>query len=235
MLGPGKAIGGARGKAPLLDLVALAPRPPAVAKVDAKRKGAPKEVAAKPDGKAKFGAKAKAVGDVGVASVFPVACCLIFGGPVLPPPLEPAGLLPQQFLVPRVVRAAPNPVAVPPIANGVPPGFALPAFHRGLHPAGFPPAIRGYLAPPAEEGVGRPLVAFEELHGMFVKPGEFLEFLVYDLAGAPSATSSMTHLWPGSATGWFAEVHFVGYGDPLFTQLLAQTLPPFPSTHTQER
>ena len=119
-----KAIGGVRGKAPLPDLVALAPRPPAVARVDAKRKAAPKEVAAKPDGKAKFGAKEKAVGHVGVAPVIPVACGLIGGGPVLPPPLEPAGMLPQQFPVPRVVRAAPNPVAVPPIANGVPPSFA---------------------------------------------------------------------------------------------------------------
>ena len=105
-----KAIGGVRGKAPLLDLVALAPRFPAVAKpkVDAKRKAAPKEVAATPEGKAKVGAKTKAVGDVGVAPVLPVACCLIGGGPVLPPPLEPAGWLPQQFHVPRVVRAAPN-------------------------------------------------------------------------------------------------------------------------------
>ena len=67
-----KAIGGVRGKAPLPDFVALAP--PAVAKVDAKRKAAPKEVAAKPDGKAKFGAKAKAVGEAGVAPVLPVAC-----------------------------------------------------------------------------------------------------------------------------------------------------------------
>ena len=88
MLGPGaakgkgavKAIGG--GKAPLPDLVALAPRPPAVAKVDTKRKATPKEVAAKPDGKAKFGAKAEAVGDVGVVRVLPVACGLIGGGPV---------------------------------------------------------------------------------------------------------------------------------------------------------
>ena len=67
MLGPGaakgkgavKAIGGVHGKALLPDLAALAPRPPAVAKVDSKRKAAPKEVAAKPDGKAKFGAVGK--------------------------------------------------------------------------------------------------------------------------------------------------------------------------------
>ena len=255
MLGPGaakgkgavQAIGCVRGKALLPNLVALAPRPPAVAKVDAKRKAAPKEKAAKPDGKAKFGAKAKAVGDVGVAPVLPVACGLIGGGPVSPPPLEPAGLLPQQFLVPRVARAAPNPVAVPPIANGVPPGFALPAFHEGLHQAGFPPLNRGELAPPAEEGVGRPPVAHvlvttvdklgdvtrwfhgpagvEKLHGMIVNPGEFLDFLVYDRAGAPSAPSivRLTHRWPGNATGWFAELHFVGCSDPLFTQLLEQS------------
>ena len=249
--GAGKAIGGVRGKAPLLDLVALTPRPLAVAKlkVDAKRKAAPKEVAAKPEDKAKFGAKAKAVGDVGVAPVLPVACGLIGGGPVLPPPLDPADLLPHQFLLPRVVRAAPIPVAVPPIANGVPPGFTLPAFHGGLHPAGFPPVIREEFAPPAEVCVGPPPVAhvsvtavdqlgdvsrwfhgpagFEELHGMFVNPDECLEFLVYDRAGAPSATSivRLTRRWPSNATGWFAEVNFVGCSDPLFGQLFAHLLP----------
>ena len=34
----------------------------------------------------------------------------------MPPPLEPAGLLPHHFPVPSVVRAAPFPVAVPPFA-----------------------------------------------------------------------------------------------------------------------
>ena len=82
--GAAKATGGVRGKSHLPDLVALAPRLPAVAKpkVDAKRKAALNEVAAKPEGKAKTGAKAKTVGDVGVAPDLPVACGLIGGGPL---------------------------------------------------------------------------------------------------------------------------------------------------------
>ena len=47
---------------------------------------------------------------------------------------------------------------------------------------------------------------FNELHMIVVNPGEFLEFLVYDQAGTPYATSiiQMTRRWPGSSTGWFA-------------------------------
>ena len=67
--------------------------------------------------------------------------------------------------------------------------------------------------------------SFNDLHIMVVNPGDFLEFLVYDQAGSPSATS-MTRRWPGNATGWFAEVQYVGGSDPLFGQLLAQLLPP---------
>ena len=63
---------------------------------------------------------------------------------------------------------------------------------------------------------------------MVVNPSDFLQFLVYNQAGSPSATSSsrFTRRWPGGATGWFAEVQYVGGSDPLFGQLLAQSLPP---------
>ena len=69
---------------------------------------------------------------------------------------------------------------------------------------------------------------FNELHMFLVNPSEFLEFFVYDQAGTPSATSiiQMTRRRPGNATGWFAEVQYVGCSDPLFGQLLAQSLPP---------
>ena len=135
--------------------------------------------------------------------------------------------------MPRVVTAAPILVAVPPIADGVPPGFALPAIHGGLHPAGFPPLIILELAPPAEEGVGRPPVdhvsvttvdqlgvvsrwfhgpaGFEELHGVFV---------------TPSSIVRLTRRGPSNATGWFAEVQLFVCSDPLFGQLLAQLLSP---------
>ena len=101
--GAAKAVGEIRGKAPLLELLALAPRPPAVSKPkhDAKRKAATNGGAVKPAGKAKGLVKAKALGDVAGAPVLPVACGLIGGGPVLPPPLGPAAVLPQRFLVPR--------------------------------------------------------------------------------------------------------------------------------------
>ena len=70
--GAAKAVGGIRCKAPVPELVALAPRPPAVAKpkLDAKGKAAP----VIPAGKAKGLAKAKALGDNAVAPVLPVAC-----------------------------------------------------------------------------------------------------------------------------------------------------------------
>ena len=222
--------------------MALAPRPPAVAKpeADTKRKAAPKEVAAKPEGRAKIGAKAKAVGDVGVAPVLPVACGLIGCGPVLPP-LEPTGLLPQHFPVPRVMRAASD-------CGRCSTRFRFASISRRAPPSWFPTCNQREFAPPAKVGVGPPPVAhvsvttvdqlggvsrwfhgpagFEELHGMFDNPGEFVEFLVCDRVGAPSATSivRLTHRWPSSATGWFAEVHFVGCSDPLFGQLLAQLL-----------
>ena len=133
---------------------------------------------------------------------------------------------------------------------GLAPGLALPAFHRGLHPAGFPPVPGGIFAPPMELGAGPPVVApvpaptsnlnsvasrwfhgpagINEWHMFVVNPGEFLEFLVYDQAGTPSATSiiQMTRRWPGNATGWFAEVQYVGCSDSLFSQLVAQSLPP---------
>ena len=69
---------------------------------------------------------------------------------------------------------------------------------------------------------------FGELHRMFVNPGDFVEFLVYDHGGLPSATRMvrLTRRWPSNATGWFAEVHFVGCSDPLFGHLLAHLLPP---------
>ena len=63
---------------------------------------------------------------------------------------------------------------------------------------------------------------------MFVSPGEFLEFLVYDRAGAPSATK---HCPFDSSLAqqcyWLVRRGaFVGCSDPLFGQLLAQLLPP---------
>ena len=69
---------------------------------------------------------------------------------------------------------------------------------------------------------------FDELHRLSANPGDFVEFLVYDHGGMPSATSivRMTRQWPGNATGWFAEVLFVGCSDSLFGQLLADSLPP---------
>ena len=44
---------------------------------------------------------------------------------------------------------------------------------------------------------------FNDLLNMVVNPGEFLEFLENDQAGAPSATSisRLKRRWPGNATG----------------------------------
>ena len=121
------------------DLLASAPRPPAVAKPkgDVKRKAAPKCGVVKNAGKAKGVGKGKAPAGFAVAPVLPVVCGMASGPPVLPPPLGPACLLPPHFPGPRAPGAAPAPAVVPPIAMGLAPGLALPAFHRGLHPAGF--------------------------------------------------------------------------------------------------
>ena len=69
---------------------------------------------------------------------------------------------------------------------------------------------------------------FDELHRLCVIPGDFVECLVYDHGGMPSATRKvrLTRRWPGNATGWFAKVLCVGCSDPLFGQLLADLLPP---------
>ena len=110
--------------------MALAPRPPAVAKpkLAAKGKAAPKGEAVIPAGKAKGLAKAKALGDNAVAPVLPVACGLLSGGPVLPPPVGPAADVLPHLLVPKFAKLAPVPNVAPPIAKGIPPGLALPAF-----------------------------------------------------------------------------------------------------------
>ena len=69
---------------------------------------------------------------------------------------------------------------------------------------------------------------FDELHRLSANAGDFVEFVVYDHGGMPSATSivRMTRQWPDNVTGWFADVLFVGCSDPLFGQLLADSLPP---------
>jgi len=181
------------GEAPLPVLVTLAPRPPAVAKleVDARRKSAPKEEAAEPKGKAKFGAKEKAVSVVCVAPVLPAVCRFDRHWPVLPPPLEPTGLLPHQFPVPRVVRAAPFPV----VANGVPPGSISRRAPSRSSPACnqkktctscrgecvcLPPVDHVFVTTVYQLGVVSLWLhgpaGFEELHGMFANLGEFLKF-----------------------------------------------------------
>ena len=155
--------------------------------------------------------KAKALGDNAVAPVLPVACGLLGGGPVLPPPVGPAADILPHLPVPKFAKHAPVPYVAPPTAKGVPPGLALPAFHEALHPVGFPPAVGGRIAPPEEVGAGPPPLAlvsdpafdclgdsarwihgpagFVDLHRLCVNPGDFVEFLVYDHGGMPSATS----------------------------------------------
>ena len=112
----------------------MAPRPPAVAKpkIDAKRKGAPRGEAVKPAGKGKGLVKEKALGDNAVAPVLAVACGLLGGGPVLPPPVRPAADILPRLPVPKFAKHAPVPNVAPPIASGIPPGLALPAFHSIL-------------------------------------------------------------------------------------------------------
>ena len=70
---------GIRRSPPAPELLALAPRPPAVAKpkFDAKRKEAPKGEAVKPVGNAKGLVKAKALGVNAVAPFLLVACGLL--------------------------------------------------------------------------------------------------------------------------------------------------------------
>ena len=200
--GAAKAVGGVRGEAPVLDLPALALRPPAVAKPkgDAKRKAAPKGGAVKPVDEAKGVAKGRAVAGAAVETVFSVACRLAGGPPVLLPTMGLAAVLPPHLPAPRASGAAPALAAAPPNAMGLPPGLAMPAFHRGLHPAGFPPLPGGAFAPPVKVGVGPPPLAsvpaptsspnsdglrwfhgpasYNDLHIMVVNPGDFLEFLV---------------------------------------------------------
>ena len=109
-----KAVGGIGGKAPVLDLLALAARPAAVAKPkgDAKRKAVPKCGVAKPAGKAKRATKGKAP----VGSAAPLR--------VVWPVAHPFCLHLCVFASTRVPGAAPAPAV---------------AFHRDLHPDGFPP------------------------------------------------------------------------------------------------
>ena len=71
--GAAKAVREIRGRAPMPDLLALASRPPAVAKPRV-------DVAIKPAGKAECVTKEEALGGVAVASVLPVGCGLA-GGP----------------------------------------------------------------------------------------------------------------------------------------------------------
>ena len=60
-------------------------------KLAAKGKAAPKGEAVTPAVNANGLAKAKALGDNAVAPVLPVACGLLGGGTVLPPPVGPDG------------------------------------------------------------------------------------------------------------------------------------------------
>ena len=139
--------------------------------------------------------------------------------------MGPAADVLPHLPVPKFAKLAPVPNVAPPIAKGIPPGLALPAFHEGLRPVGFPPAFSGRFAPPEEVGaclqslalVSDPsfgclgdsaswihgLAGFDVLHRLSAKPGDFVEFLVYDHGGMPSATSivRMTLQWLGNATG----------------------------------
>ena len=115
-------------------LLALAPRPPAVAKprIVAKRKATPWGGAVEPAGKAKGVAKGKALG-----GVLPVACGLAGGLPVLPHPMRPAAGLPPHFPVPRISGTAPAPQLCLQSRWDFHQGFAVAEFHGGLHRAGF--------------------------------------------------------------------------------------------------
>ena len=125
--------------------------------------------------------------------------------------MGPAAVPRPHLPAPTAREAAPAPAVAPPIAMGLPPGFAMPAFHGGVHPANFPPMPGSGLAPPWEAGAVPPPLAsvsaplstpnsddfrwlhgpasFNALHAMVVNPVDFLESLVYDQAGSPSATS----------------------------------------------
>ena len=199
--GAAESVGGIPGKAPAPDLLASAPRLPAVSKPkgDAKRKAAPKSGAVKPAGKAKGVAKVLRVGWLEAHN-----CYLLLWVRLLCYVLT----FPRQELVKRYQH-----LHMSPIAMGLPPGLALPALHGGIHPVGFPPLPRDGLVPPLEAGAVPPPLA---------------PVCSAVDSQQPSATSVIrfTRRGPGNATGWFAEVQFVGCSGPLFGQLLAQLLSP---------
>ena len=128
-----RAVGGVRGQAPVPVLLALAPRPLAVAKPkgDAWKKATPKGGVVKPAGKAKGVLKGRALAGAAV-------------------------VLPLHFRALRVPGTAPAPAAEPPIATGLPPGFAMPAFHGGLHPAAFTPYAQRRFHTTCGSGCGSP-------------------------------------------------------------------------------
>ena len=115
----------------------LAPRPPAVAKpkVGAIRKSVPKEVAAKPEGKAKFWSKGRTVLVMLVSHLFFLLRVVDRRWSRFAASSGTRWFVAASVSCAKSCESSSNSRAVPPIVNGVPPGFALPAFHGGLHPA----------------------------------------------------------------------------------------------------
>ena len=187
-------------------------------KRDAKRKAAPKDGAVKHAGKEKGVAKEK--DPLGVAVT-----------PVLFPRHKVVEELQHLQLRHRspwdcrqVQRCLHFMVVVHPVCLPHVPGDGSPL------KAGAVPRTGGLLSIASNDDLrwrhGR--ANFHDLLNLVINAFEFLEFLVCDQAGAPSATcvSRLTRRCRGNATGWFVEVQYVGCSDSLFDQFHAEVLPP---------